>query len=223
MATLGADLSVDVARLGSDITQQKRELVKLYDKDSSLDVLENAMDRVKALAGLPNALRPGPKSSIIVFTSYSHKDDKLREEVFSDLKRLQSDGLIEAWYDGKIDAGDEIDQEIHDKLDEAHVILLLVSRPFLNSDYITRVELPRAMQRHDEGTAHIIPIILRPSPFLDPPWSESFGRLKAIPRDGKPVVKWKNRDDAFVDVYRSVRGVILEMIATTEGGQGPNS
>src|SRR5262249_52817032 len=38
-------------------------------------------------------------------------------------------------------------------------------------------------QRHEEGTARVVPIILRPSPWR----SASFSKLQALPTDGEPI------------------------------------
>jgi hypothetical protein len=56
---------------------------------------------------------------------------------------------------------------------------------FLNSDYCYDIEMQRAMERHREGSARAIPIILRLCDWKTAP----FGGLKALPKDGKPVTK----------------------------------
>lgn len=43
-----------------------------------------------------------------VFFSYSHKDGALRDQLESHLALLKNQGLIEAWYDRRIVAGDEV-------------------------------------------------------------------------------------------------------------------
>jgi S1-C subfamily serine protease len=42
-----------------------------------------------------------------------------------------------------------------------------------------------------------------------------FGKLQAVPRDGRPVTKWKNRDEAFADVARSIRAAAMRLDAET--------
>ena len=100
------------------------------------------------------------------------------------------------------------------------MILLLVSRPFLHSRYIQETELPRALKRHESGEAHVIPIILKPSQWEDPPWCDLFGKLKVLPKDGKPIVKWRQRDDAFVDIYRAMRKTIQTLVDERSGNNG---
>jgi len=38
-----------------------------------------------------------------------------------------------------------------------------------------------------------------------------FGGLKAFPKDGKPVSKWRSRDEAFVDIYGQLQEIIREL------------
>jgi hypothetical protein len=59
----------------------------------------------------------------------------------------------------------------------------------------------------------VIPIILRPCDWLYTPLKD----LLAVPRDGKPVTKWPDLDDAFVDVTKQVRRVIEELHSVSHG------
>jgi hypothetical protein len=56
------------------------------------------------------------------------------------------------------------------------------------------------MERHRSGEAHVVPVILRPCLWQGLP----FGRLQATPTDGKPVTKFPNRDDAFLEVTKAI-------------------
>ncbi len=78
------------------------------------------------------------------------------------LAPLQREGLIRAWHDRQITAGDDWQGQIDDRLQAADLILLLVSAPFLASDYCFDVETNRALERHALGEARVIPIIIRP-------------------------------------------------------------
>ena len=92
-----------------------------------------------------------------VFFSYSHKDEALRDELEVHLAMLKREGAISAWHGRKILAGDELNGQIHARLSDAQVILLLVSPDFLASAYCHDVEVKRAMELH-EGRARVIPL-----------------------------------------------------------------
>ena len=139
-----------------------------------------------------------------LFFSYSHKDEALRDELEVHLAMLKREGVIEAWHDRQIPAGDEFDNSISEQLESADVILLLVSPDFLASRYCYDVEVRRAMERHASSSARVIPVILRTSDWHGAP----FAKLLAAPKDGKPVTKWPDRDEAFVDVVRQIRAAL---------------
>jgi hypothetical protein len=149
--------------------------------------------------------------SVEVFFSYSHRDEKLRDKLALHLSMLQRQGVIKSWHDRKITAGAEWAQVIDEKLNSAGIILLLISDHFLASDYCYDIEMQQALARHEEGTAKVIPIILKPVDWSGAP----FSKLQAFPKDAKPVTKWSNRDEAFVNIAEGIREaakVMAEMV-----------
>ena len=141
------------------------------------------------------------KNPVDVFISYSHADDALRRELEIHLALLKRQGFLRVWHDHEIQAGQPWRGEIDERLEHAALILLLISPDFLASDFCYDVEMTRALERHNARETLVVPVILRPSDWRSAP----FGRLKATPRDGKPVTSWKDRDAAFLDVVRSLR------------------
>jgi formylglycine-generating enzyme required for sulfatase activity len=137
-----------------------------------------------------------------IFVSYSHRDG---EEYYGRLRThltpLLRQGLIEPWSDHEIVAGAEIDREIGAAMEAADIFLLLVSPDYLASDYCYGRELKRAMERHEAGTARVIPIILRVCQWMK---GTPFAKLKAVPKDGKPISKWPDRDEAFDEAAREI-------------------
>ncbi|MGB3494221.1 MAG: toll/interleukin-1 receptor domain-containing protein [Elainellaceae cyanobacterium] len=143
-------------------------------------------------------------NAITVFFSYSHKDERLRDELANHLRILERKGVIADWHDRQILPGDEWDREINDNLSSAQIILLLVSSDFLASSYCWDVEITRAMERHEAGEACVIPIILRSCLWSSAP----FGKLQALPKNAVPVTKtetWSTLDDAFTDIARGIQ------------------
>jgi len=143
-----------------------------------------------------------------VFFSYSHADEALRDELAKSLSLMQRQGVINGWHDRRIGAGQEWKGEIDEHLNGAGVILLLVSADFLNSDYCYDVEMKRAMERHASGAARVIPVILRECDWH----SSEFGKLQALPTDGKAVRgrHWHDQDEAFTIVAKGIRVAVEE-------------
>lgn len=146
---------------------------------------------------------------ISLFFSYSHADELLRDQLEIQLAMLKRQGAITAWHDRRIGVGQNIDSEIDGRLDDAAIILLLVSPDFLASDYCYDRELMRAMQRHEADEAIVIPVILRPCDWHYAP----FGKLLATPTDGRAVTQWPDRDQAFLIVTKAIRDAVGRITA----------
>lgn len=139
-----------------------------------------------------------------VFFSYTHVDESLRDQLEIHLSLLKREGLITAWHDRRIVAGSNLDDSIDEQLERADIILLLVSANFIASEYCFATEMKRAMERHKAGEARIIPVILRACDWHTAP----FGKLNAVPTDGRPVTSWPNQDEAFADIAKSIRAAV---------------
>ena len=138
---------------------------------------------------------------VTLFFSYSHKDEELRNELETHLALLKRQGVISSWHDRRITAGSDLNQAISSELESSHIILLLVSAHFLASDYCYEKEMKRALEKHEDGSAVVIPVILHPCDWHSAP----FGHLRATPTDGKPVSMYANQHEAFAIVAKDVR------------------
>lgn len=148
------------------------------------------------------------ESNVRLFYSYAHEDEHLRNDLEKHLMILKRQEYLKDWYDLDISAGNEWEKEITNKLDESDIILLLISPDFISSDYCWGEEMQRALMKHDNGEAVVIPVILRP---VDGWENTPFGKLKAIPKDGKPVTTWDNMDEAFKNIACEIRHVLMKL------------
>lgn len=136
-----------------------------------------------------------------VFLSYSHADDDMREKLARHLTILVRGGVISTWHDRMILPGEEWDGKIRAELGAADIVLLLISADFLSSNYCYEVEVQSALTRHKQGRGIVIPIIVH-----DCLWHEApFGRLQALPQDGRPISSWPNIHEALADVARGIQ------------------
>ncbi len=143
---------------------------------------------------------PRTAGPVTVFYSYAHEDEALRDELEKHLTLLQRQGLVASWHDRKILAGQEWKGTIDQHLEEASLILLLISPDFLASDYCYQVEMQRALEHHKQGTARVLPIILRPVYWSGAP----FAHLQCLPRDGIPVTEQPTHDAAFRQITEGI-------------------
>lgn len=139
-----------------------------------------------------------------VFYSYAHADEEFRVQLETQLKILERNGLVRGWHDRRISAGQQWEEQIDLNLDDADVILLLISSDFLASDYCYETETIRALERHEEKDAVVVPVILRPCLWHD----SHFAKLQALPRDGKAITLWANRDEAWLDVASGLKRAV---------------
>src|ERR1700719_448456 len=101
--------------------------------------------------------------TVTVLLCYAHEDERMARKLKKHLSALAHNGLIAVWEYGNISPGTEWEQEIDKHLDEAQMILLLISDSFLASHYCYSVEMQRAIERHERKEARVIPVILRPA------------------------------------------------------------
>ena len=150
---------------------------------------------------------PDSSTPVEVFYSYAHKDETFRNKLETHLSLLRRQGLITIWHDRHILPGNDWSQAIDEHLEQASVILLLISADFLASDYCYGLEMQRALERHQANEARVIPILLRPVDWNNAP----FAHLQALPTGAKPITSWRNRDAAFTDVAAGIRRVIEDL------------
>jgi hypothetical protein len=135
--------------------------------------------------------------------SYSHKDESFKGELHTYLAPLRREGRIEVWQDREILPGSEFDKDIANALDKSDIIILLVSANFIESEYCWSTEMRRAVQRHDEGTTRVVPVIIKPTAD----WKKApFGKLSALPRDGLPVTPGQTRTQRGLTWRRASAG-----------------
>ena len=146
---------------------------------------------------------------ISAFCSYSHQDEPYKDLLLKHLSSLRRRGVIDVWHDRRLAAGDDIHGVIASELEQADIVLLLISPDFINSDYCFDRETRRALERHVAGECRVIPIIVRSCDWSDTP----FAHLVAVPRDGVPVASWRDQDEAFTDVAKAIRKVAEDMRA----------
>jgi hypothetical protein len=152
---------------------------------------------------------PEATKEIKLFYSYAHEDKTLRDELEKYLSALKRQYSLTNWSDREILAGEEWAQAIDQHLSSADIILLLISPDFIVSDYCYGKEMQLALERHQQGTCRVIPILLRPTAF----WEKApFSFIQMLPTGAKPITRWSDRDEAFYDVVEHLAASIEALI-----------
>ena len=146
-----------------------------------------------------------------LFYSYSHKDAQHRDDMETALSLLKKDNLLEDWSDLNILPGETISKEIRKNMDEADILVFLLSPDFIASNECMK-EWEYARQLAAEGKPIFrIPIILR-----DCSWKDLLSNdgIKALPKDGESVVNFDSKDTAWQQVYQGIKAVINQLRET---------
>jgi hypothetical protein len=148
------------------------------------------------------------RASIRVFYSYSHKDSELLAQLLTHMSLSIHQGEITDWYDERTTPGAEWEPEILSYLNGADIILLLISADFISSPYCMKKETERAMQRHHNREARVIPIFIRPVEIEGAP----FNNLQGLPSADQPITRWQDRDEGWRMVAKGIRGIAKKML-----------
>ena len=177
-------------------------------------------NRDSFVAGVAN--RPADKNAqaqpasaekpwIRIFISYSHNDKKYLDELESHLSILRRQGAIEYWHDQGISPGESQAMTANAYLEDANIILLLVSADWLASEFLYGNEMLRALERHKANQAVIIPVILRPCLWEA---SSLLSFFQTLPRGGMSVAAMLDRDEAWLQVINGIQAAAERLYKT---------
>ncbi|MEK6478163.1 leucine-rich repeat domain-containing protein [Catalinimonas sp. 4WD22] len=157
-----------------------------------------------------------------VFVSYSHDDIDYRRELQKYLVNLERENIIEIWQDGLIEPGEKWDIKIKDSLEKADIIILLVSQSFIASNYVHEVEMRKSLLKVEEGTAKILPVLLKNCDWQQ--WKVlpqgvnedeiknndgNIGSYQFFPMDEnqrlKAVNRWEYQEDVWTELTNYIR------------------
>lgn len=144
---------------------------------------------------------------IEVFCSYAHEDEIWLQKLEAHLSPLKQQGLLSLWYDRLITPGTDWAQSIDTHLETASVVVLLLSEHFFASNYCIGIEMKRALERQEEGSAIVIPILITKAGWRDAP----FTHLQALPTDALPLTSWPDEETALIDVVAGIRRAIVDL------------
>lgn len=143
-------------------------LVKPVRREQLLGLIQLALARAK------RSTKRSAKRAGLVFVCYSHKDKKYADEMMQFLRPLKKLG-ISTWIDSQIKPSQKWEVEIKHALAKAKAAVCLVSPSFVNSEFITELELPTLLQAEAERGLRVYPVyvhfvpkvILKPMRLLD--------------------------------------------------------
>jgi len=153
-----------------------------------------------------NKQKPG------IFISYSHEDEPEKDQLMEHLSVLTDNNIIDVWHDRKIETGDPWNDEIKTAIDRANMAVLLISKKFINSDFIKQEELPYILERMKNNGLKIYPIILGYCMWQEYTCNDfKLKETQVKPLDGKPLLEFEVqlRDKIIIDIVTDIKGILL--------------
>lgn len=148
-----------------------------------------------------------------VFLSYSHKDEYWLAELQTMLKPLLKRRKLSIWSDKFIEPGEEWYPRIHAELSVAKVAILLVSKHFLASRFITEDELPAILKMRESGLK-VLWIPVSHSMYVD----TELQHLQALHDVSKPLdsLDDRHRGKSLFAICEKIRDILLVPPATED-------
>lgn len=150
-------------------------------------------------------------NTVKLFISYSHSDETpYRIELDKRLKAIQRKfPELQPWHDRSLLAGEKVHDKILQQLEEADIVVLLISPDFMNSDYCFSHEMEVALKQYEENKNIVIPVIIRTTAD----WYDfQIGNHTALPTDGKPLAKWDDKDEFWADVQTGISKQVERLV-----------
>ena len=119
-----------------------------------------------------------------IFISYCREDRHYKDRAKKHLCGLCNFSGIGVWCDEQIETGSQWERDIAQAIQRAAAAVLLISKDYLASDYVTRAELPLCLEAWKRGELRIIPVIINPCVFQS---IETLKRLQTANSPDKPV------------------------------------
>ncbi|MDX2041810.1 MAG: TIR domain-containing protein [Acidobacteriota bacterium] len=186
------------------------------------DVLATNRDSFVAAARRAQPLNGGIRKrsgksgkAIKVFISYSGKDEAYLHQLETHLKPIERQGLIEIWDYYQNAPGESWHYEVERNMDEADVVLLLISADFLALDFMYDIEMRRILQLHQSGQIVVIPVLLRPVSWKGSP----IENLQMLPEGGKPVATWPNADEPLAQIAQKIQELAVTLTRSKSHSQ----
>lgn len=156
-----------------------------------------------------------PENATRIFISYALEDEAAKNKLSKHLESMRLEGLIRTWDKQQLTAGIDWKTETQNQLEQAQIILLLLSADALASNTIYLHEIQFALIKHQAKKAIVIPILIRPCD-----WTHlQTDNLLALPymEEQKAVSTWTNQDAAYQHIAQNIRFTALNLQAVFAG------
>ncbi len=148
------------------------------------------------------ATQDSPKN---IFVIYADEDSNFADKFYTNLYSLIRGGFITLWYEKMIMASELRAKKVNKHLNEADMIVLLMSGNFFASDYCDEL-LEKAIEREKQENVIIIPVLIRYCT-----WEISkLANYEVLPKNKEPISsnQWNSQEQAIYQVITEMEGIL---------------
>ncbi len=151
--------------------------------------------------------------TVKIFIAYAEKDRPVREALVKHLSNLN----IEIKHEGTIELGLFVGETITQYLQEADIILFLISADFWVNDKLQDIQVKQAIERHENKEVKVIPIITRHCNWK----ASDFGKLQVLPKrkdetgEVIPIAKMGEEylvnEALLTEIAKEIQGIVQQL------------
>lgn len=141
-----------------------------------------------------------------VFISYAHEDEADKNHLEAHLSTLKRQNIIQTFHSQQIGAGQGKLATLKASLEEAQLVIILLSAKYFFSSSLVEHEMNAMLERSQAGEVRIIPVVLRPVRLDMTP----FHALQTLPRKYPTVWDYPHPDQAWSDIVGEIGKICLE-------------
>lgn len=189
------------------LTEEISENIYIYKHPKPPIEITYVVDRQKLRVVIKHIVAPKFEVARLLFISYSHKDEQWLQKLKPFLQELEHNKVIQLWDDKEIRPSQEWKKEIDSALSSAKAAVLLVSKDFLASKFITEEELPYLDNAAQTRGLNIFWVLLSKCELQD----HRITKYQAILNPEKPLDSIDNPNEAnqqLVHIYEKIRDVL---------------
>jgi len=151
---------------------------------------------------------------IRIFVSYSHVDKDWFAKLRPLLKFNPPAEVAHVWHDQELKASDRWEKEIKAELARMDIFLCMVSYNFLDSAFISDVEMKEAMKREKQRQTIIVPLYICDMADRD---IEHLKPFNPLPAWGRSWRSYERGDGHTMDAHKPIRTGLWEAIEKAGG------
>lgn len=139
-----------------------------------------------------------------LYISFVNEDLTAFKKFRKHLSLLEQQGMVEIWSKEDLRPGLSESAEMKRQLNQADIILFLVSIELLTNPDTRKIELKVALERVKEDNTPVVPVLYRRCTWSLTP----LGQFAPSPKNGKFINLWEDEDDAWTTVVEEIHELL---------------